>query len=270
MPLTLAQKSSIRRHLGFPVVGLYRVSPAGGTLASGQIGYRFFEAYGTLEYRMNNLGPDEEARLTGQAMASVAIIGPDPAIGDTISVTLSGGDIASAQTITATAQATGNDPRLDLGNSLVAALISNSVLTAANVQAMTPYGTGPFGGNQIPVPEVAFIAPTEFNISVAGSGILIPQITVDGKKLPPAAKLDGTNLISGYLPLCDGLESGYLQSAENMDTIQADVWKGRSNEHGQRLALYLNWVDQMANFLGIPTYPRRQTAPGQHRPTQFV
>ena len=48
--LTDAQKVDIRRFCGYPAYG---ASPAGN------IGWRFFEAYGTLEYRMNNLSTDE-------------------------------------------------------------------------------------------------------------------------------------------------------------------------------------------------------------------
>ena len=63
MPLTTSQKVNIRRHLGFPVAGLPLISPAGGTLASGNAGYRFLQAYGQLEFRMNNLDGAEEASL---------------------------------------------------------------------------------------------------------------------------------------------------------------------------------------------------------------
>lgn len=47
---TDAQKADIRRFCGYP---------AYGTGAAGFNSWRFFQAYGTLEYRMNNLAPAE-------------------------------------------------------------------------------------------------------------------------------------------------------------------------------------------------------------------
>lgn len=52
---TDAQKVDIRRFCGYPVFG--------GTPSSFQ-SYRFFQAYGTLEYRMQNLLPEEETVIT--------------------------------------------------------------------------------------------------------------------------------------------------------------------------------------------------------------
>lgn len=50
--LTEAQKVEIRRYCGYPAYG------AG---AAGFDSWRFFQAYGVLEYRMTNLAPDEVA-----------------------------------------------------------------------------------------------------------------------------------------------------------------------------------------------------------------
>lgn len=50
--LTDQQKVDVRRHCGYSVFG---ASPAGN------MGWRFYTAYGTLEYRMNNLSGEEEA-----------------------------------------------------------------------------------------------------------------------------------------------------------------------------------------------------------------
>jgi hypothetical protein len=48
-------KTDIRRHCGYP---------AYGADASGNMGWRFFTAYGALEYRLNNLLPAEESVVT--------------------------------------------------------------------------------------------------------------------------------------------------------------------------------------------------------------
>src|ERR1700751_4112508 len=102
MAITLAAKSSIRRHLNYPVIGLPLISTGGGTLGSGAAGFRWFQAWGFLEYRLNNLNPDEEARLLGSGYAALALTGPPPNPGDTLSVTFSGGGLPSPVTITAT------------------------------------------------------------------------------------------------------------------------------------------------------------------------
>jgi hypothetical protein len=52
MAFSDVQKTEIRRHCGFPAYG------AG---ASGFQGWRFFQAYGLLEYRLTNLAATEEA-----------------------------------------------------------------------------------------------------------------------------------------------------------------------------------------------------------------
>lgn len=51
MSFTNAEKADIRRHCGFPVYGSTPVQA---------FGHRFFQWYGTLEFRMNNLAPEEE------------------------------------------------------------------------------------------------------------------------------------------------------------------------------------------------------------------
>jgi hypothetical protein len=47
-----AEKTDIRRYCGYPVYG---------NAASGSLGWRFYQAYGLLEYRMQNLTDAEEA-----------------------------------------------------------------------------------------------------------------------------------------------------------------------------------------------------------------
>lgn len=256
--LTFAHKSSIRRHLDYPVAGLLQVSAAGGSLGSAFAGYRFFQAYGRLEWKMNNLNPDEEARLVGLAYGAVALVGPQPGVGDTISVVLSGGNIASPQTLTATAGAVpiGTDGRPTLLASLAGEASLNPVLTTAGVVALTPFGTGPFNQNQLPLPEVAFTSPVTFTVGgLAATGGLGPQLTANGAMLPPTAQLDGQTTIWGYLAILDGLESAYAGSSQNLDTSMAGPWKARNSEIAQRLTLYRNWQIRLSRFLEIPIYP---------------
>jgi hypothetical protein len=61
---TDAQKADIRRFCGYPAYG------AG---AAGFSSWRFFQAYGTLEYRLNNLAPAEIA-VTLQYISTLATL----------------------------------------------------------------------------------------------------------------------------------------------------------------------------------------------------
>jgi hypothetical protein len=234
-------------------VGLLKNSPAGGSLASPFVGYRFFQTYGRLEWKLNNLNADEEARLVGLAYGAVALIGPNPNVGDQVSITLSGGGIASPQTLTATAS--GGDAPANLTLKLAAAGAGNAVLQAASVLAVSPFGTGPFNQNEMPLAEVAFEAPTAFTLSnPTGTGVLTPQITADGTFLPPTTSLDGSTTLWGYINILDGLESAHASTSQNLDTQRAGPWYGRTNEAGQRLALYKNWQIKLSRFLEIPLY----------------
>lgn len=261
MPLTLAQKSNVRRHLGYPVAGLVRNSVAGGTLATGAAGWRFTQAFGFLEYKLNNLNPDEEARLTGYAYGSLIFVGPFPAVGDSVGITLSGGPIASPQTLTVTYPINngGQDGKLWFAQALAAACSLNPVLQAAGVVGVSPFGTGAFSQNAVPLAEVAFTCAVPFNfVNPTGTGIIAPQITSDGALLEPYTSLDGDNNIAGYLPILNGLEGAYAATSQNLDTISADVWHGRSNEAGARASLYESWRGLMSDFLDTPINPHRR------------
>jgi hypothetical protein len=259
MALTLAQKSAIRRHLKYGVVGNYVVSPGGAQFAQGSVGYRFFQAYGALEYRMNNMNPDEEARIVGAPYGAVSLVGPTPNQGDTASITLSGGSIASPQTVTATVgpPTSGNVPALTVALTLASLINQNAVLQAAKIYALAPYGTGPWAANAVPVPELGFRGPAgsaAFTVAVSGSGLLYPSITADGSLLPPGpTSLDGGNTVLwGYIPILDALEAAYWTTSDNLDTSKTVEWSPRSNEAGQRRSLYENTVALLSDFLGIP------------------
>lgn len=59
---TDAEKADIRRFCGYPVYG---------AVPSSFQSYRFFQAYGTLEYRMANLLPEEEAVVQTTYLANL-------------------------------------------------------------------------------------------------------------------------------------------------------------------------------------------------------
>lgn len=57
MALTDAQKDQVRRHVGYPVFG------NGISASPPSFGYRYYQWYLTLEYRMNNLSANQEDLL---------------------------------------------------------------------------------------------------------------------------------------------------------------------------------------------------------------
>jgi hypothetical protein len=265
MALTVTQKSAVRRHLGYPAIGLLRVSPGGGTLGAASAGYRYNDAYGFLEYRLNNLNPDEEARLMGVAYGAVILTGPQPAAGDQFSVTFSGGPLTAPVTVTVTAQAPNGsyDNRINVVNALAGAISTNATLQANGFLATAPYGTGPFSQNAVAIPEVGFTNAQTFGITCSGTGSSAPQVSAPGQLLPPSAQLTGINgpTTYGYIPILDGLEAAYGGASDNLDTAQADVWRGRSNELGQRMSLYQVWVDKLVDFIGVPRNDKRKGFP---------
>lgn len=259
MPLTLAQKSDVRRHLRYPVGGLFRNSPAGGSLADGSAGYRYFQEYGFLEWRLNNLMPDEEARLTGGCYGGVAFMGPAPNPGDTCTVTLSGGGLASPVAVTVTA-ATG-DTTLSMIARLAAALAGDVNLIAAQFFVLAPYGTGAFSQAAIPVPELAIVNTTSFSVATSFTGILVPEITSQGAQLQPSLTDETVTpavVYYGYLPILNFLESAYAGTTNNLDTAKADVWTARRTELPERMSLYATWQGKLSEYIDIPINPRRR------------
>lgn len=75
MAFTDAEKTDVRRFCGYPAYG------AG---AAGNAGWRFFQAYGALEYRLNNLAPAEECVVRGQLATLRTLEAAVPAAGDNL------------------------------------------------------------------------------------------------------------------------------------------------------------------------------------------
>ncbi len=260
MAVTDAQKAQVRRHLKYPVIGLPSISPGGASLGVGFTGYRYFQAWGLMEYRLNNLQPVEEAMLLGVAIGGVSLL-LQPSVGDTVSVVLSGGNLASSVTITTPPYATTQnlDGRLVLCQQIANGVPASPALVAAGFLGYTPYGTGPYSQAVLPVPEVAIQSPVPFTITASGTGATVPQVTSQGVLIPPSTSLDGgATTIYGYLNILNGLEFAYATASDNLDTTKADVWTARANELAQRKALYEHWVGMLSQFIGVPVNPDRR------------
>jgi hypothetical protein len=265
MPLALPTQLDVVRHLGYPVMGLQRFNPSGGTLMDVTVGYRFLQAYGQLLYRLQTLAPAEEATLTGSAFADVVLMGT-PAPGNTVSITFSGNPpLASPVTITYTVGA--NDTLLTIAVGLAALIAGNATLAAAGFFAAAPYGAGTYARTIIPMPEIGITNPVPFTAAVSFSGATVPQLAYSGKVIPPNTVIPilttggfVNTAFNGYLPILDQLEGATPTTSGNQDTIQADVWKWNPKELENREKLYKFWRIRLGRFLEIPLYENTQAS----------
>jgi len=233
---------------------------------------------------MNNLAPDEEARLTGQAYAALAFVGPSPTIGSTYTVTFSGGLLTAPVSITATINAGDIPPNpAQLANSylgsnnglVIAGLLAQAAnlsapLRAAQIQAVAPFGTGSFSYAVVPIPEIAFTSPLPFTMAVEWTGNLAPSITADGSALHPMMfETDGVTSIWGYLNILNYLETEYATASRDLSTSKADVWTARKTELPERFSLYTTWQLRLAEFIDVPINPNARTNLRSARPTRF-
>ncbi len=70
MAFSASERTDIRRHCGYPAYGVG---------ASGFQGWRFFQAYGLLEYRVQNLAAAEEAVVRGYLVQLTSLEADIPA-----------------------------------------------------------------------------------------------------------------------------------------------------------------------------------------------
>lgn len=207
---------------------------------------------------MNNLMPDEEARLNGRAYASIGILGtPQP--GDTVVVVISGGGLDNDETLTAVMPALSGDVNRDqlvMTQQLVLSAVADQNLTDALFLAVAPYGTGPFAGRLYPNPLFVLTCPKAFTIAVTAPATTAAQARSQGKPIPPFfIQNEGTpnqTTLYGYLNILDQLEAGQASTTENLDTSRADVWVARPTEIKEREKLYNLWRGKTAMFMGIP------------------
>lgn len=275
MPLTLQQKQDVRRHLGYPLIGLPRTTQAGGALAAGTTAsYRYFQAYGMLEFRMNNLQAAEEAALMGGYYSSVSVLGPTPNVGDTLTATFTGNFTGSPVSLIVTVipgmiVPTPPNPvyvNSNSGLAVVATLaqlvLQNATLMAAGFSGFSPYGSGPFAyqNTAVPLPEVSFVNPViPYTLTVTTTGLVAAQVNMTGQsQIPPYLPvMPGVTTITtyGYIPILNFFESSYGGTSQNLDTIRADVWTARHTELAERMSLYIVWREKLAGFLDIPVNP---------------
>ena len=264
MPLTAMQKSQIRRHLKYGIVGFSSASAGGGggTLGTNS-SYLATSSFAKLEIILDSLQPCDEATLIGKAFGSVTLRGFPPAAGDSITLNFSNLTDATqpllaaySKTITCGADQAGSFDKFAL---LVALAVSQDVtLGAAGFMALTPYGPG---SNVINVEsEIGVTNKVAFQLSATTSGQFVGAIENDGSDLPEPRVQLGKNLgipivTNGYLPLLNFLYAAIGTATTRQGTLQADVFKARQDEVTARADLYDRYRRDMADFLDLDLNP---------------
>lgn len=257
MVLPEPSKSRARIHMGLPTLGIQDSGFA--------LGYRFSIAAGQFENRMNKLQPFEFAWLTGTPTAAIGLTSSQagPQVGDTITV---GINELPPVTYTVTSQdvnATFPDmtPQFAAGYS-VANNLSQAVLQASSGLFIgsaqpavnwpqTAIGPGP------PNWQVSFLATTgvPVTVTVSTTGATYAYIVQQGTAVKPSNTFadDGVTA-TGYIPMCDYLESKVAAASDLMKYSVADVVTFRRDEMQARDALYEYWRQKLADIFGIPLF----------------
>jgi hypothetical protein len=260
MPLTEPVKTDVIRHMGFPVLGLYQLGAAGGALAYGNMGYRFFGASGQLLYRLNLLRPLEEASITGLATGSISFTGQGPNVGDSFTVTLAGAFTGSPISVTITVPQAATPWTLNtVASHLAAAFSSQPAFTAAGFFAVADYGASPFSQSQTTLPVCSILGPTglnSFTLTVSAlTGTTVPQIALAGQPVSPFIsfrQLGVINTVYGFVPILNFLDAAYGGATTNLAVATANNTTLRQDELEQREEQYQRYRRMLAQFLGIP------------------
>lgn len=269
MPVSQDVISDVLRHLGYPVHGLYQNAPAGGALAFGDIGFRFFGAPGSLLYRLNQLSPVEEAKITGQATGAVFFTGLNPRTGDSMTITLNASNLLAPIVVTVIVPATGLGQRpwslAQVAAQIAQAFTLQPAFIAAGFYAIADYGVGPFSNAQVPVPVCSInaqVGVTTFTLTVTYTGTTVPQTYTTNCPPSPfiAFKSAGTlNKIYGYIPILNYLEGAYGGATIDLSLSRSNEVFLRMDELDVRDEQYNKYVDKFSYFIGIPRNP---DAPG--------
>lgn len=247
MILMEPEKSRVRLHMGVPVLG---VQDSGYAL-----GYRMTNVMGLLEYRMNQLQPWEYGHIVGSPVAALSVMGT-PRVGATISATVG----ALAQyTYTMTSQDMSNaDPVFSACQNFANgfnALNGASYIAQAQPSVVFPITAIGAGPQQW---QICFISTgnAAFTFTTTATSGLVTTIVSQGNAPTPTMTFaDDNKTCTGYLQICDYLQAKIANASDLAKYSKADVVEFRQNELGYREAIYKNWRQKLADYLGIPLYP---------------
>jgi len=259
--LNQTDKSDIRRHLKYPA------------LNRGNPGQPFFarelwslDQHSTfLEQRMDLMMPTDEARLTGKIVGAIGFVGAEPIDGATYSVTFTSLTLLPLGPVTIGPITAGpKDTKLTMAAKLPQLIALNNILASAQMTAGGPFGPG-LGQLTIEKPEVEFMAPKEFTITLTFAGMAIfvdqqgihvdPQVNFGGESCGFGLnELDVDTTTYGYLPILNALENAIGGSSSRAHISKAEGFV-KSDEFRERTKLYDLYRAKLANFLGVPFGP---------------
>lgn len=266
--LTQQQKVAIRRHAGIPFAG---------TAQAGRLfGWRFEIHVEDLEYKMNNMQPNEEQLLTGLAMGSWKL-GGRPTVGDVLSF------VVGATTVNYTVTDSDFDippnPINPSDSSVLYAIAlsaanainANGTLAAAGYTAVGVQPAQQFSPSYMPpyFAEVILTAPGDaapvLSSSVSGTTSLITDNP--GSQCPVTATFVNSvtgaqTTVFGYIAVCDSLAMGMTQAGLSLWLQSASGAGGagvkfRPDEVLARRAQYKEYVTQMMQTIGGDAYVRK-------------
>lgn len=268
MALTTGQRVEIGRHLKYPMIGAPAVTSGGPPYTStfgqagGLLGFRYFEFYPLLLFRLANMSQNEEVSIVGSqspffgqfytaASAIVTITAPTPVSGDGITVQING---QPAQTTF-----TGIDTQTTIASKVANAINANASLSAvviaqANGAVVTVTALA-IGGRANSLSITAFVQGTSATVAVTSGGL--PTNTLQGGQDPPGPVwVDPADFVVqpyfGYLPIIRYWESQLSNAASGMDTVQAAVFHQRQDEFAARMGGYETWCKRLAQFISVP------------------
>lgn len=240
-------KSRIRVHLGVPVLGLQNSGFA--------LGYRFTNVMGLLEYRMNNLQPFEEAALTGVPTGAAILYGT-PAAGNTVTLTVNA--LAPLTYTVTAADALATDPLGSVAQNLSIAIAASAtyapIVRAAYAPSIKQPYTTSSGVNSTLILQSTSAATFTFTCAFSGATSFVSYL--QGVLPQPSTTFTEDSVTAtGYVAICDYLESKVATASDLMKFTKADVVNFNRDETGSRMGLYRLWRKRLAEFLGVPLYP---------------
>lgn len=243
--LSLEVKSDVRRHLKYPALN----QSSGDALSY----INWDQSSLILERRMDSLSPVSGAKISGLALGTLAMVGREPEPGDQISIVISSTLLESDETIGPIVAVDG-DTQILMARKLAQAIADNPTLASAEIAALGPFGPG-LSDKQIVIPEVAVSAPGEFAMSASFSGSMGVSVPKQGKFTEPSVVVSISagveNKKYGYVPILNFLEGAIGSSTQRAHLARAEGFV-RSDEIRERQELYRFFVNQLADFLGVP------------------
>ena len=268
MALTTAQRVEVGRHLGYPMIGGPAVTSGGPPYTStfgqagGLLGFRYFEFYPLLLFRLANMSTNEEVSIVGSsssffgsfytaANASVTITAAAPASGDNVTVQINGQPSSYTFAV--------SDTQATIAAGLASSINTNTALAglviAQNAGAAVAINARVIGARANSLSIASYVQGVSATVAVTYASA--PTNTLQGGQDPPGPVwIDPSEQITqpyyGYLPIIRFWETQLTNSASGMDTIKADVFSQRQDELAARYGGYLTWCKRLAQFISVP------------------